>query len=90
MATIIDHPPEGSEGIEGRRNIVLDRVRARALNDHQDRAFVSLRNPSDRPILRQSATGDAVRGGKARFLLADLVCGGRQRAGSPFCGARNG
>lgn len=90
MATTVDHPPEGSEGIEGCRCIVLYRVCARARNDHQELTFVSLRNPSDRPILRQAATGDAVRGCKARFLLGDLVCGGRQREGSPFCGAANG
>ncbi len=90
MPTTFDHPPEGSEGIEGCRCIVLYRVRARARNDHQETAFVSLRNPSDRPDLRQSATGNAVCGGKARFLLGDLVCGGRQREGSPFCGAANG
>lgn len=90
MARISDHPPEGSEGIEGRHCIVLYRVRARARNDHQERAFVSLRNPSDRQTLRHSATINAVRDGKARFLLADLVCGGQQREGSPFCGARNG
>jgi hypothetical protein len=85
-----DHPSEGSEGIEGRRCIVLYRVHARARNDHQERAFVSLRKPSDRPDLVQSATGDDVRGGRARFLLGDVVCGGRQREGSPFCGAANG
>lgn len=90
MPMTFDHPSEGSEGIEGCCCIVLYRVRARARNDHKETAFVSLRNPSDRLGARQSATDNAVRGGKARFLLADLVCGGRQRQGSPFCGAANG
>lgn len=90
MPMTFDHPPEGSEGIEGCRCIVVYRERARARNDHQELTVVSLRNPSDRPDLGQWTTDDEVRGGRARFLLGDLVCGGRQREGSPFCGARNG
>lgn len=78
---------------EGFRSLVPVRsipAHARTRDDYTERSFRSLRK------LRAMTSGvgstplDAIHVIKARFLLGDLVCGGRQREGSPFCGARNG
>lgn len=78
------------EGMRRGNPYYLYFARTRARSAYTDRAFASLRKPSAPTFDGEPMPHNAIGNGKARFLLAGLVCGGRRRKGSPFCEAANG